>query len=326
MRKKIVILLIMVLVFAISGFCAGQEEKMEIKLGTASAAKGSQEAAFAEKFIEKVAELSDGKIDVIYFPGGQLGSQRDMLQQAQLGKLEIVIAASNLLEVEPQFGVFDLPYLFRDAEHARKVLDGSIGQEMNNILKSSNLKILAYSELGFRQTSNNVRPIVEPKDFAGLMIRTPENKMRIETFRSLGASPTPLSFGELYTALQQGVIDGQENPLTTIVSMKFYEVQKYVSLTNHVYSPSYVTISLDWWNSLNDEYKAIFTQAADEAKQYAREVNERLTEELINFLKEKGVKVNEVKMEYFIEGVKPVWEQYKPIYGAELISKIEKIK
>lgn len=308
-------------------FASGQKdlstpETMEIRLGTVTAATGSQEAAFATKFIERVTELSDGKITVQYFPGGQLGSQRDMLQQAQLGELEIVIAASNMIEIEPKFGVFDLPYIFRSNEHAWKVLDGEIGREMNQVLSAKNLIVLAYSELGFRQTSNNIRPIVTPDDFQGLKIRTPENKLRIETFKALGAAPTPVSFGELYTALQQGVVDGQENPLSTIVSMKFYEVQKYVSLTKHVYSPSYVTASLIWWNSLNDEQRRIFGEAAQDAKQYAREVNTQQTGKLIDVLQENGIQVNDVDIQQFIDKASSVWESYKPVYGEDLINRI----
>ena len=213
----------------------------------------------ADAFIAKLEELSGGEFTGTQAPAGQLGGERDMIEGLQIGSLDVVITSTGPLgNFVPEVYALDLPFLFRDYDHARAVLDGEIGQELLAKIDENQLVGLAWSENGFRHVTNSQRPVRTPADLEGLKLRTMENKVHMEAFSEMGAAPTPMAFPELFTALQQGVVDGQENPITVITASKFWEVQGHVSLTGHVYSPVAVLASPILIDGLTDEQKGWF--------------------------------------------------------------------
>lgn len=198
----------------------------------------------AEKFKEVLEENAPQPVRVEIYPSAELGGERALTEGMQIGTIDISIVPGTISSFEPKMGVFDLPYIFRDKEHAYKVLDGEIGEEVAADLPSQGLRLLSYWENGFRHVTNSAGPIETPEDLNGLKIRVPENSIYIDTFIEWNANVTSMAFGELYTALQQQTIDAQENPLALIYTNKFYETQDYLSLTGHFYGPAHVVMSM----------------------------------------------------------------------------------
>ena len=190
-----------------------------------------------EKFSELVSEKTGGKVKVEVFHSSQLGNERDLIEGLQLGTVEMcIVSTAPLSNFTTQFNVFDLPFIFSETQKTREILDGPIGQEILDTLDAQGIVGLCYFENGFRNVTNNVRPITKPEDLKGLKIRTMESPIHMASFRAMGANPTPMALGELFTALQLGTVDGQENPLAIINTSKFYEVQKFLSITEHFYA------------------------------------------------------------------------------------------
>lgn len=276
-------------------------------------------------FKEQLEEKSDGRFEVEIFSNGSLGGEREMVEGLQIGSVDLVLTSTGPMSgfVE-EITVVDLPFLFKDSAHAHAVLDGEIGTGLLNKLEPLGLKGLAWWENGFRNVTNNVRAIEKPEDLKGLKIRTMENEIHMESFRELGVDPTPMSFTELFTALQQGVVDGEENPVPVIYSSRFYEVQEYLTMTRHVYNPSILLISDDFFNGLDSELQEILAEVAIDAGNYEREVVARMDSEYLDELEKEGMNViREVDIELFIEAVQPVYEKYEDFFGKELIESIK---
>lgn len=252
-------------------------------------------------------------------PNGALGGEREMTEAIQLGTLDLVLTSSGPLgNFAPKSNAFDFPFLFRDQEHAYKVLDGEIADEVNEQLEEAGLKVLAWAENGFRNLTNNVRPIVHPDDMKGIKIRTMENKVHLAAFQGYGASPTPMDFTELFTAMQQGVVDGEENPLAIIVPNKFYEVQKYLTLSSHIYSPLPLIIGKQKFDSFSPELQQIFLDAAAEMRDYERNFMAEMNDEFIQAAIDGGMEIvypDEFDYEAFLEATQPVYEEYAEEYG-----------
>ena len=231
----------------------------------------------ADAFEDTLERLSDGEFEVVEHPSGSLGGERAMIEGLQIGTVDVVITSTGPLgNFVPESYVLDLPFLFKDYEQARCVLDGEIGQDLLNKMSDHNLVGLAWSENGFRHMTNSVRPVSGPADAKGLKVRTMENKVHMEAFEQMGVHPTPMAFPEVFTALQQGTVDGQENPITVIVATKFWEVQDHLSLTGHVYSPAAVLASPVLLDGLTEEERGWFEQAAEASAQATREEVSRL--------------------------------------------------
>ena len=210
------------------GIC--QEKQVVLKLGHAVAPEHPYHLG-AVRYSELVAQRTKNKVKIDVYPSTQLGNERDMVEGLQLGTIDLVVTSTGPLGgFVPRIFVVDLPFLFRDREHAYKVLDGSIGRELLDAFSAKGIRGLAFWENGFRQMTNSVRPIEKPEDLKGIKIRTMENKVHLSAFRAFGASPTPMAWSEVYTALQQKTIDAQENPIAIIYFQKIYEVQKYLGL------------------------------------------------------------------------------------------------
>ncbi|MBM7553594.1 TRAP transporter substrate-binding protein [Thalassobacillus pellis] len=281
----------------------------------------------AQKFKEIVEEKTNGEIKIELYGNGQLGgSGREIQEGAKVGTIDIGISSTPMAQLNPYLNIFSLPYIFENREHAWEVLDGPIGDEVGKKLEEHNLKHLAYWEDGFRQVTNSVRPITSPEDFDGLKIRVPESDVRLQTFKALGASPLPMSWSEVFTSLQQGTIDGQENPLSVIESASFYDVQKYLTITNHVYSPATLFMNKSKWDSLTEEQQKIIKEAAEAGRDVNRELNEKQDNQLIKGLKEKGMEVTVIEdITPFQEATKPVWDMVINELGSDAKELIEKI-
>ncbi len=279
----------------------------------------------AEKFKEILEANAPQPVKVEIYHSSQLGSERDMTEGLQLGTIDMAIAPGTIGSFEPKMGVLDLPYIFRDREHAYKVLDGEIGKELASNLPANGLRLLAYWENGFRQITNSRKPINTPEDLKGLKIRVPENKTYVSAFNEWGANVTTMAFGELYTALQQKTIDAQENPLAIISTNKFYEIQEYISMSSHFYGPAQVLIAESTWTKISPEMREAVQKAVEEARDYERQLLMDLEAEYIEGLKEEGMQVNEVNKDAFQESAKAVWETYRSEYG-DLIDRIANTK
>ncbi|HZG72375.1 MAG TPA: DctP family TRAP transporter solute-binding subunit, partial [Chondromyces sp.] len=273
-------------------------------------------------FKELVEERSDGKINVLVYPSEQLGSEAEMIESVTFNDLQMV-AASAFSQYDARIGVFELPYLFDSYEEAWSTLDGEIGQEVAEPFLEHNLRILAYFENGFRHVTSN-KPVESPEDLKGVKIRTPENPLSINTFKAFGANPTPMAFGELYMALQQGTVDAQENPVANAYASKFNEVQDYLNLTAHQYMPLPVAVSEDFWQSLTPEQQGVIESSAKETAQFHRDLLRKNEDKMIQELKNAGMKVIESDVEAFRAKSEPVYDIYKEKFGEEFINNILK--
>ncbi|WP_413204239.1 TRAP transporter substrate-binding protein [Rhodospirillum sp. A1_3_36] len=297
----------------------------EVKLGYALAPTSHYGVA-ADKLKDVVEAETNGEFTFSMYPSSGLGGEREVIEGLQLGTVEATIVSSGTLaNFVPETGVFDIPFLFRDLGHARRVLDGPIGQEILTKFTDQGLVALAWGEQGFRHVTNNRNQIAEPKDMAGMKLRTMENPVHIEAFETLGAAPTPMAWPEVISALQQGTIDGQENPLSVITSAKLYEVQKYLTLTGHVYSPAMILVSKIFWDGLSDDQKAAFAKGAKEASTAMRAFVSDVETKGVEQLKAAGMEVGTLTPEAraeFQKALAPAYAHYAETYGQPLIDAI----
>lgn len=281
----------------------------------------------AVTFGQGLEKASDGRFKAQYFANGALGGEREVLEGLQIGTIDAaVISTGATMSFVPNAAVFDIPFLLRDLNHARRVLDGEIGQNMLAEFGKQGIVALAWGEQGFRHLTNSVRPVAEPKDAKGLKIRTTENQLHIAAFRQIGILPTPMAWTEVITALQQGTIDGQENPLAVITSAKLSQVQKHLALTGHVYGPALIVVSASVYEGLSDADKAAFKQAAGQAAMAMREYVSDIEVSAVERLKSEGMQVTEVDRAAFEQAVAPSYEGFKKRFDPALIEKIRNIK
>ncbi len=283
----------------------------------------------AEAFFDKLEELSGGTFTGEQAPAGQLGGERDLIEGLQIGSIDMVITSTGPLgNFVPEVYALDLPFLFRDYDHARKVLDGEIGQELLEKINENNLVGLAWAENGFRHVTNNIHPVNTPADLEGLKLRTMENKVHMAAFTGMGAAPTPMAFPEVFGALQQGVVDGQENPVTVIAASKFWEVQKYATLTGHVYSPAIFLASPALFDGLTDEQKGWFYEAAKAGVAANRAEVNRLEEAGVALMRENGMEVvTDIDKAPFAElAEESAYSVYTDQYGSEMIERIKAVE
>nr|WP_321454663.1 DctP family TRAP transporter solute-binding subunit [uncultured Cohaesibacter sp.] len=247
------------------------------------------------EFKRIVEEKTNGSLEVKHFPDNQLGNDRVITESTIFGDIDIgVSSTSPLATLFPDLYAFDAPFLFLSNEDAYAKLDGETGQAILKGLEKKGLKGLAFWENGFRNFTNSKKAVAEPADLAGMKIRTMENDVHLAAWRALGANPTPMAFSELFTALQQGTVDGQENPLGIIDGNRFQEVQSNVSLTQHVYTPYIVFMNLDKFNSLSKEQQDVIVEAAKETTAFQRKRSQELEKEILVRIKEDGVTVTEL--------------------------------
>ena len=280
--------------------------------------------AFADEF----AKLTQGRYKIVIFPSGSLGGEREMVESVQLGTLDLVVTSTGPVgNFVPETLITDIPFLFRDYDHARKTLDGSIGQDLLAKFPAKGMVALAWAENGFRHLTNSKRAVNTPEDMKGLKLRTMENPVHMTAFRTLGASPAPMAFTELFTALQQGTVDGQENPIPVITSSKFGQVQKNLSLTGHVYSPALMLASLSMVNGLPAADKKALQEAAKFGAQAMRKRVNEVEISGVAELKAQGVAVvTEVDKSKFQSALAPAYAEYAKRFGADAIQRIRDVK
>ncbi len=267
----------------------------------------------AQKFADLVKEKSGGKIKVRLFPGGVLGGDLQTVSALQGSTLDLTVLNSGILAAQvPEFALLDFPFLFNSTQEAQAVIDGAVGQELAKRLESKGLHSLGYWDLGFRNLTNSKQPVAKWEDMAGLKVRVIQSPIYLETFKALGANPVPMPFPEVYTGLEQRTVDGQENPFTVIKGSKFNEVQKYLSVTQHIYNPQSFVIGAKSWGKLNAEEQAVINEAAQEATAYQRQITAAAQEAAYAELS-KDMQANAVtpeEMDRFRDKVKPVIEQF----------------
>jgi tripartite ATP-independent transporter DctP family solute receptor len=281
----------------------------------------------ADHFAKLVQEKSGGEIEVKVFPTSQLGGQKDLIEGLIFGTVDMALVGTAVLgQFQPQISLFDLPFLFQDREHAYKSLD-TVGMKIGKDLEPKGIKLLGYMENGIRHLTNNIRPVKTPADMTDLKIRVMTNKIYIEMMKALGASPTPMAFGELYSAMQQGTVDGQENPSAHIWTKRFFEVQKYASKTAHAYAPEPVVISMITWSRLTPAQQKVIQDSADEAIAWQRQLSEKQDKEFWDKIKATGkIEVIEVDRTAFIEATRPVYKQFADVVGQDNIDAVEALK
>ncbi|MBM7622656.1 TRAP transporter substrate-binding protein [Sporohalobacter salinus] len=312
----------------------GDDKEEENKTYTIRAGIGLNDKSAQYKALEKwkqmVEKRSDGRIKMELYHSSQLGDDREMMEALQLGTQEVTCPSTAPIgEFVSEFKVFDLPFLFPNNETADYVLDSKIGQNLLKKLEDKGMIGLAYWENGFRHLTNSKRAVKTPADVKGLKARTMENPMHLAAWREMGANPTPMAFGELFSAMQQGVVDGQENPWGTIYLQNFYEVQDYVTNTGHVYSPFVLMISKKFYDKLPKDLQKMLKETAKEVKDYQRRINREMNAEYREKLKDKmNVTIlSAEEKQPFKEAVQPVYDKYKDEIGADLVeSVLQKVK
>lgn len=311
---------------AIEGDVVADGDSYEIGFGI-GLAEDSPQALSVEYFGDILAERSDGRITVNLFPNSQVGDDLQMMNALQSGSLEMTYpSTSPATSIVPELQLFDLPFLFPTPEDADAVLDGEIGQGMLESFDGSGIHALAWAENGYRQLTNSQRAVAAPEDVQGLRVRVMENPIQVSIWETLGANPTSMAFGEVFSALEQGVVDGQENPWSTILTSRFDEVQDHGSETRHVYTPFLILIGEEFYDGLTPEDQQLITEAAQQAGLYQRTISREYSDFARGELANRGMEVTELddaQLAAFQEAVQPVYEQWRDEIGADLIDSVQ---
>ncbi|MDX1422252.1 MAG: TRAP transporter substrate-binding protein [Kiloniellales bacterium] len=284
-------------------------DELELTFGHVGA-PGSLFEISVNEFAKRANEKLAGKATVTGFGSSQLGKDQELLQKLKLGTVTFALPSTVMSTVADEFGLFEMPYLVKSREHMGRIEEEIFWEQIAPAAEAKGYKILAVWENGFRHITNNVRPINVPADLEGIKLRTPKGEWRVKMFQAYGANPTPMSFSEVFTALKTGVIDGQENPFAQIYSAKFQEVQKYLSLTGHVYTPAYVLVGKEHWESLPEDVRQVLEETAKETQAYVYEQAAALETDLLQKLKDGGIEVNEADKDAFIEASGTIYEEF----------------
>jgi tripartite ATP-independent transporter DctP family solute receptor len=291
--------------------------QIEVKLGHVGE-PGSLFQKSADEYAKRANAKLGGKAKVVAYGSSQLGSDEEMMQKLKLGTIDMALPSTVMSSQVDLFGIFEMPYLVKDRGHMARIEKDIFWTKLEPEAEKKGLKVLAVWENGFRQITNSKRPIKAPADLAGIKLRVPGGKWRVKMFQAYGANPSPMKFSEVFTALQTGVMDGEENPFTQIYSAKFQEVQKYLSLTGHVYTPAYLTVGKTKWETLPPDVRKILEDTAKETQAYVYETAEKDDADLLVKLKQAGMQVNDVDKDAFIGASKPIYEEFgKEVPGAK---------
>jgi TRAP-type transport system periplasmic protein len=289
---------------------AANAQATKLTLGH-GAAPGNPRHEAAVLFAERVKTKTNGRVEIQVAHSAQLGDDAAMITALRSGTLDISANSQGAMaNVVPEYAALGLPFLFSDVQKAWQLLDGPVGAELAKRTSAKGMVVLGYWDNGIRHVTNGKRAVKAPADLKGLKIRTPPDTMTVDIMQTLGADTQQIKFAELYVALQQGVVDGQENPLTNIASAKLYEVQKYLTLTGHKYEANPFVMSKRSWDKLTPPDQKIFTEAAAEATQTQRKLSKEADEKLVAELKAKGVQIDTVDRKAFVEATKPVYAKW----------------
>lgn len=288
---------------------------------------GSLFEASAKEFARCAnADLGE-KAEVQVFGSSQLGTDTELLQKLKLGQVHFALPSTVMSSVDPTFGVFEMPYIIKSRDHMKRVEDAVLESKLQPAAQAKGYRIIGVWENGFRHITNNVRPIDKPEDLKGVKLRTPKGEWRVKMFKAYGANPSPMAFSEVFTALQTGVMDGQENPYTQIWSAKFQEVQKYLSVTGHVYTPAYALVSERHYAELPDDVRSVLDRCGKETQAFVYDTAAQMETDLLDKLKAGGIEVNEADKEAFIAASQPVYKEFASSVdgGQELIDTLLKL-
>ena len=296
-----------------------------VKIGYA-VSRDSHYGAGADAFCNTLEARTSNRFKCSQAPNATLGNEREMVEAAQIGSLDVAFVSSGTVgNFVPDVRVVDIPFLFRDYDHARKTLDGDVGKKILASFPSKGLIAMAWGENGFRHITTSRREVNRPADLGGMKLRTMENRVHVESFRALGALPTPMAWPEVYTALQQGTIDGQENPLAILVTAKLWQVQKNLALTGHVYSPTLLIASPAMWGKLSADDKSSFMAAAAAGAQAQRARVSEEDQRAIAMVEKEGMKVTRPDASAFRDALEPTFKQHQATYGA-MITAIQNVR
>ena len=304
-------------------FITSASQALELKFGHV----GKPGSLFAES-VENFAKIANAKLGskakVTVFGSSQLGNDKAGMQKLKLGTVDMWLPSSVMASIHDEFGVFDMPFIIKDRNHMMKVEKSVLPKIAKNLEAKTGYQFIGVWENGFRHITNNVRPINIPADLKGIKLRTPKSKWRLKMFQSYGANPTPMAFSEVFTALKTGTMDGQENPYAQIASAKFQEVQKYLSITSHVYTPAYVAVHKDHYSKLPADVRKILEAAAKENQKFVYKRAAELEKSLLGVIKKAGVKVNTANNAAFVAASKGVYDQFasEVATGAGLVKEI----
>lgn len=301
---------------------SARAQPLELKFGHVGS-PGSLFDVSAREFARRVEEKLKGKVVVQVYGSSQLGDDTEMMQKVKLGTMDFTLPSTVMSSAVPAFGLFEMPYLVQDREHMKRIEKEIVWPKLAPLAEKAGYHMLAVWENGFRQITNNAHPIKVPEDLKGIKLRVPKGKWRVKMFQAYGASPSAMGLSEVFVALQTGVMDGEENPLTQIYTSKFQEVQKFLSMTDHVYTPAYVVISPRRWAALPADVRKGVEEAAKETQPFVYENGAKMDEELLGKMKASGIKVNEADKKAFQAASKPVYDEFSKEVpgGQEMIEK-----
>ena len=324
MKKKFLASIFGALAVALATMpAASAQEPLKLRISGENPATGL-DLQMAQRFADNLETALGDQFEYELFHTQALGNEVVHLQMIRTGQIDVYPIGSDAVQLDPKWAIFDTPFLFKDREVVSKLLDGEVGEELRKSMReAAGLEVLAFGEIGFRVITNNVRPITKPEDLQGVKLRVPGSETRMLTFQTYGAAPVTMNLGELYLALQNGTVDGQENPLAGTVTRSFHEVQKYFSLSNHVYTPVTLTMNGAKYDSLMPEQQQAVKDAALEAAQYTRDLGAKADVDLLKKLQDEGkVEINEIDLAAFQEASKPVWDAIGEMAGAEFTDKV----
>ncbi|MFB3816758.1 MAG: DctP family TRAP transporter solute-binding subunit [Candidatus Methylomirabilales bacterium] len=315
-----------ILAMALAAIAAAPAAAATLKLGHVLPTTHNWHIA-ATGFADEVKAATQGRVEIRVYPNSQLGTETAAIEGLQLGTIEMgLIGGASFQNIEPKMGAEGLPYAWTDHQHAYRAFDGELGQKLFGLLERKGVKGLAWWENGFRHITNSKRAISTPEDLKGLKLRVTPDKIRLDTFKALGALPVPMAFAELYSALQQGAVDGQENPLAIIFGSNFFEVQKYLSLTNHIWSSATLVMAKSVWERISPADQQAVQKAALTWRDKQRKMVQESSDDFLAKLKAKGMQVNAPNNALFKQAVAPVWKQYEDVFGKDVFELIEKAR
>jgi tripartite ATP-independent transporter DctP family solute receptor len=324
MRKKTLLASMLgAIAIALATAPAGAQEPLKLRISGENPLTGL-DLQMAQRFDQLLEEELGDAYESEFFHTEALGDEVVHMQMIRTGQIDVYPMGSDAIQLDPTWAVFDLPFVFDNRETVARLLDGEVGEELRKSMREkAGLELLAFGEIGFRVITNNVRPIVVPSDLEGIRIRVPGSEMRSLMFQTYGATPVTMNLGELYLALQQGTVDAQENPLAGTVNRSFHEVQKYFSMSRHVYTPVTFVMNGAKYDSLTPEQQETVKRVALEAAKYTRELGAKADEEFLVMLRENGKnEVNEIDLAAFQEASAPVYEAIAAAAGADLVQRL----
>lgn len=298
--------------------------EIELRAATIGSQQGIQMAGL-NALAEYVSEATNNNVDVKRFDSGSLGDQVSNIEAIDTRLLDIATIETPITTINEDMGILSLPYLFRDREHVRNVLGGEIGEELRDTLQKQGYRIIGFYEGGFRHITNNRHAIEKPEDLNGLRIRTPGSRQRVEMFNAYGANASPLPYPELYSALQTGVFDGQENPLVEVEASRFYEVQDYLSLSGHVYTVGFLLMNESRFQDLDANVQQALLEGGEQAFEATTNFGEQADQSVVELVKENGMEVNSVDTDAFITASQPLWDSFTDDLSQEARDLVQRI-